>query len=237
MTADDLDQAVEDFTRDWGHQQRQQWVIDTHHPGVELDDTRRPEPSPLEAAARRLQLAAERWAVTALLPPDVEHELHRARQDVERVQLQLDYLRTGHYSVAPEIRRAAIELEGARHDVHYARNTLHSPFGGRRDARDRQRKLETAERRLGLVEQQWSRIAGPTEQPLVAELEQAAARVEELNIKQQQHLEWLQQHPEAAQRLEHLDRALTPTIQRPIAVNQSLEPKRPRPERGLGLGR
>jgi ATP-dependent exoDNAse (exonuclease V) alpha subunit len=73
VVADDIEQAGEDLVRDWGHQRRQVWALDTGTP----TDAARPEVHPLEteldqttpaalrATLARARLTAERHALAA----------------------------------------------------------------------------------------------------------------------------------------------------------------------------
>src|SRR5215217_2886650 len=62
VVADDVDQAVEDLQRDWAHEHRPRWAIDTGTP---------------EANALRAEYAPD-------VPADLRDHLRQARQSAER---------------------------------------------------------------------------------------------------------------------------------------------------------
>ncbi|MGH9267991.1 MAG: hypothetical protein ACRD0D_07425 [Acidimicrobiales bacterium] len=85
VVADDLDQAREDLTRDWAHERRSRWAIDSGTPATQpLDVERHPGvPAPMRAALRRARLEAERRAVLGAVPPDVRPELWQVNRELQ----------------------------------------------------------------------------------------------------------------------------------------------------------
>lgn len=72
VTADDLDQAVEDLTLEWSPDRRQRWVLDVDEPAVD-DRARRPSLTQRTDSTLRLaRLRAERHAVQAVAPDAAE---------------------------------------------------------------------------------------------------------------------------------------------------------------------
>jgi hypothetical protein len=72
VVADDIQQAVEDLTREWTTERRQRWVIDTGTP-AEPGARRRPDLARVvDNAIRRARLRAERDAVRAVAPDAVQ---------------------------------------------------------------------------------------------------------------------------------------------------------------------
>jgi conjugative relaxase-like TrwC/TraI family protein len=238
VTADDLDQAREDLQRDWTHQTRQQWVTDTHQSGTTPDNTRRHELTPLQHAARRIQLEAEQWAVNALVPPDVRRQLVAAQHDRSHLLHRVEQLRDGrYYDNSDDLRRLALARDHADTELDRAQRAVE--LATRRRARnDAIEHLETAQQNYALVDQQWLTAIEPVEQRLHSDLEAVSASVDELTVQHQQRREWLRQHPEAARRLDHLDRTLPPTLEHGLDLGQPIAPRHAPEPRGpdLGLG-
>src|SRR5207302_10696671 len=79
VVADNLDQAVEDLTRDWAVDHRARWAIDSGAPATEPLAVEHHDRAPagMRAALRHARLQAERRAVAAAIPPDPSAELAR----------------------------------------------------------------------------------------------------------------------------------------------------------------
>ncbi len=68
VTADDLDQAVEDLTIEWSADRRQRWVLDVDEPAVDDRDRRPSLAHRTESALRAARLRAEKEAIRAVAP-------------------------------------------------------------------------------------------------------------------------------------------------------------------------
>src|SRR3546814_10198737 len=68
--ADNLDQAVEDLHRDWSHDRRQRWTLDTDLPATPGQATRPSLLPTVDIGLRLGRLRAERTALLAAMPAD-----------------------------------------------------------------------------------------------------------------------------------------------------------------------
>src|SRR3546814_505942 len=73
--ADNLDQAVEDLHRDWSHDRRQRWTLDTDLPAAPGQATRPSLLPSVDVGLRLGRLRAERTAILAAMPADPGPEL------------------------------------------------------------------------------------------------------------------------------------------------------------------
>jgi hypothetical protein len=242
VTADDVDQAVDDLQRDWAHETRQRWVIDTHHPAPATDSIKRHELTPLQHAARRLQLDAERWAVNALIPPDVTDQLNLARRRVAHLGRDLEELAVGRYRYDERVSNAGTERMFARHKLHLAQQDLERPLprgrAGRDEHANRLERIRHAQTRAATAEQIWNELAAPIETRLRSEFADARAAVDDFTQQQQQRVDWITEHPEARRRLTHLEQSLQPVIEQHHIAQRLARQRTVEPEidHGLGLG-
>jgi conjugative relaxase-like TrwC/TraI family protein len=237
VTADDLDQAVEDLQRDWSHQTRQQWVTDTHQQDTTPGDMRRHDLTPLQQAARRIQLDAERWAINALTPPDVRWPLIAAQREVDRLQHAREELRDGRgdWAAYGRLHGLTIERNKAHRELEQAQREVDS-MTRRRDRPRAAERLDLAEERVELADTAWSAAAGPIAQRLREELQIASDVVDELMIQHRQRLDWIEHNPEAVRRLEHLEVSLEPNLAVAHDFHPRMSPRQAAELRGPDLG-
>ena len=215
--ADDLDQAVEDLTRDWSVDRRARWAIDSGTPATHPLDIERTRAAPgtIQEALRLARLEAERRAIATVIPPDrsaqlaeVDRRLNRLRRD--RTDLQAG---RGRYAGTPE-GDAALRLLHARRQHQDAERHAEAS-GSWRDRRHwRKEATHWADEESG-AEATYVATVGPH----VNRLDQAITLLEEhrgeLHTANRQRNGWLASHPEAARRLSRLDRELNPLSQLP----------------------
>jgi hypothetical protein len=241
VVADDLDQAVEDLVRDWSAERRPRWAIDTGAPapGLTLGCTR---PSiPPESALRLARLRAEREAVAAAIPPDPRPLLRSVESrlaDLRQAQRQLE---PGwvHYPSTPE-GEAARALSEARYRHRQAEEFARMDGMGWQSRRYwRRAAREWAEHEVA-AQERYDRVAGPEFERLSHGIEDLEGRQRDPSHQLKVREEWLSSHPEAARRIEFLDRkvaraeqALSPSIA--DDVTDRLGRHLGTPERGLGL--
>src|SRR5207302_10234322 len=84
VVADNVDQAVEDLTRDWSVDHRARWAIDSGTPAtdplaVEHHDR---APAGMRASLHHARLEAERRAVLAAIPPDPSPAIARLDREL-----------------------------------------------------------------------------------------------------------------------------------------------------------
>ena len=87
VVADDLDQAVEDLTRDWSVDRRARWAIDSGTPATHPLDVERHQAAPatIREALRLARLEAQRQATAAAIPPDRAPETPSRRDPPRRL--------------------------------------------------------------------------------------------------------------------------------------------------------
>jgi ATP-dependent exoDNAse (exonuclease V) alpha subunit len=117
VVADDLDQAVEDLTRDWSADRRARWAIDSGTPATHPLDVERHQAAPatIREALRLARLEAQRQATQAAIPPDRAPELRAAEIRLAALQRSRRDLEAGRGRYADTARgEAARDLNTAR---------------------------------------------------------------------------------------------------------------------------
>jgi hypothetical protein len=106
VVADDLDQAVEDLTREWSVDRRARWAIDSGPPATHPLDVERTQavPATIREALRLARLEAKRQATEATIPPDRTEELRAAEIRLANLQRSRRDLETrrGRYADTPK---------------------------------------------------------------------------------------------------------------------------------------
>ncbi len=217
VVADNLDQAVEDLTRDWSVDHRARWAIDSGTPAteplaVEHDDD---APAGMRTALRHARLAAERRAVAAAIPADPTPQIAEVDRQLAKFRRNRTDLLTGRgrYLGTPEGDAARLlilarqEYSDAQHNL-----TVSDSWRDRRHWRKEATRWADEE---SAAEMAYTATVGPE----VNRLDQAISRLEErrddLQITRQQRAAWFDEHPEAARRLRSLDRELNPLPELP----------------------
>jgi conjugative relaxase-like TrwC/TraI family protein len=266
LVADDMDQAAEDLSQEWGRQTRPRWAIDTGTPCPRHDQSTTMVLSPtvaerLAGQARLARLRAERDALRTVIPPDVTRQFAAVDHDCRRVGEQLDELRQGRYhgvdSVLAERSRQLSEAADQRALAQQALGDEHLAWLSRRHWRRELARWTDAEAEQRAA---WQEIAAPELERLKSTLERLHRTRETFSRQNQTSQKWFAHHPEADERLRRLDHlvaveeldARRPHHPQPRAISlpsgptrrQSVQPWRysdiaqepPMPGRGVDFG-
>jgi hypothetical protein len=207
VVADTVDMAVEDLASDWSEERRPAWVIDSGTPAadpaaVEADIS---VASPMRAALRRGRLLAERHAIAGAIPADPTTEIQEIERRRDRLQRQRDDLATGSgaYTGQP-VGLAVRELVRAERNLTRIENELRSGNLGRADRRRARSEAVEWQRERAAAARRVRDLAGPELDRLNGIDQQFAGRLDGLWTRRQQRQDWIDRHPEAAQRLNDL---------------------------------
>jgi conjugative relaxase-like TrwC/TraI family protein len=229
LVADDVDQAAEDLSREWGRRTRPRWAIDMGAPSRRHVQSCTMVFSPtvaerLAGQARLARLRAERDALRAAIPPQVNHEVAAVDHDCRRIGEQLDQLRHGRYhgddSVLAEHSRQLSEAADQRALAQQALGDQHLGWLRRRHwTRELARwtDAEAAQRAA------WQELAAPELERLKSTLERLERSRETVSEQNQASQFWFAQHPEADERLRRLDNLVA------VAELDARRPHRPTP--------
>jgi hypothetical protein len=241
VVADDLGQARADLVQDWSAERRQRWAIDTGTPAThaaEVEDAPA-VPSHVRDTLREARLRSERDAVAAAIPPDVSQQLRDANHHLNWLRGDRERLENGSgaHMYTPE-GRAGYALHRLHYDLGDARHRAadrHLPRAERRTAR---RQIDDLTPQVETAVQNWHHVAGPRHAAMTRQIDDLAARVEELHEQHELHEDWMGRHPEALPRLARIDRELealrpAPEIERLLVVG--IEPPSPSVDLDLGL--
>jgi conjugative relaxase-like TrwC/TraI family protein len=210
LVADDLDQAVEDLTRDWSADRRARWAIDSGTPATHPLDVERHQATPatIREALRLARLEAQRQATQAAVPPDRSPELRAAEIRLAALQRSRCDLEAGRGRYADTAKGAAAKaLNGARNRRQEAERFAETADSRRmrrhwrRDAKewaDREAKAQTA----------YDEVVVPEAIRLDHHIDEMDDRVKELRHQQADRTSWLREHPEVTSRLDSIEREL-----------------------------
>ena len=238
VVADDLEQAVEDLTRDWAEDRRARWAIDTGTPAREPVDVERDTavPAGLREALRLARLRAHRQAIESATPPDRAEELRiaevrlsaarRARRDLEIGQ--------GRYVGTPE-GEAARNLDSARTRRRAAEHAL-DDAANRRTRRHWRKAADELAGREAAAQKICDSVARPEAARLDQLIHTLEGQVDELRSHQSDRTKWLTDHPEARSQREALDRELNPLSNMPQLHQELSRILTPRHEPCVGPG-
>jgi hypothetical protein len=173
VVADDVEQAVEDLQRDWTHERRPRWAIDTGTPETHAV---RAERSPHVAAdlrgnLRQARRTAERHAGQGLPGPEaapspslIRLRLQHARQELIQCEEAI-----GPFD-DPELTAAAQALSTARNHRALAERTTTAPGLNRRSRRRWQRELVAGRVAEDDTSNAWTALAEPHRRRLTDEI-------------------------------------------------------------------
>ncbi|MFN2506206.1 MAG: MobF family relaxase [Acidimicrobiales bacterium] len=252
VVADDVEQAVEDLSRDWSAERRPAWAIDS---GTPVSNARAVENQnrvalPMRSALRRARLAAEVAAISAVMPPDPAAELQAAERERSRLERQRQDLANGagRYRGTP-VAEAMRELQRIDANMQRLERNLKNRSGTRKDRRDWRGELEGWRQRHAAATTDVQSLVRP-ERTRLRETEQKLDRhIGGLRDQQENRRAWDERHPEAVRRIEQmtteierLDAGLARARlagDRPLGREGPLSRYRPPPtlERGMDLGR
>ncbi|MGH8999664.1 MAG: ATP-dependent DNA helicase [Acidimicrobiia bacterium] len=223
VVADDLDQAVEDLTRDWTVDRRARWAIDTGAPSIEPVDVEQDTAAPagLREALRLGRLQAHRQAIEMTLPVDQTDALQLAEIRLEafkRARRELEAGR-GRYAHTPE-GEAARGLNTARSRRENAEHSA-AEAGNWRTRRHWRKTTDELARREATAQDVYDAVALPEGFRLDQEIERMEQVVDDLRTHQQERDTWLRVHPNAVDRLEALEQEVNPLREMP-PIHQEL---------------
>jgi hypothetical protein len=247
--ADDVDQAKGDLAQGWSNDRRQRWALDTGTPTTSVTEIEHaPEaPSRLQAVIREARLRAERDAIAAAIPPDVNHELRDARRQLATLEARRHDLETGGpaYSHSPEGRAgAAVQKLATR--IETAQRRVDDPQVSRSRRHTSRYVVRDLTPQFGDAVEHWKAVASPEHARLTGEVDKLSEIIDTLREQQEHRVDWLQHHPEALRRLDRLDQELDgyrpPAPQRAVQrvagydpPSRFVEPEIRGPDLGLSL--
>lgn len=234
VVADDLDQAVEDLTREWSIDRRARWAIDTGTPTTNALEVEHHRSAPLtiRKALRLARLEAQRQATEAAIPPDRTEELRTAEIRLAALQRSRRDLQTGRgrYAETPE-GEAASGLNTARSRRREAARLADTVDSRRMRRRWRHEAKEWADREAK-AQKAYDDIVVPEATRVDHRIAETDDQIKEFSQLQEDRTNWLRQHPEAAARLDAIDRGLNPLRDMPEIHRElsSLHTPRHKPE-------
>ena len=229
--ADDLDQAVDDLTRDWSRDRRQRWTLDTDLPAAAGQRTRPSLLPEVDTGLRLGRLRAEQAAILDAMPADTSAELARLGIQRQRLAAELHELRTGigghaHTDLGDVARNLAAARE--RHDRNEAALQNAGPLRHRR----LQASVAHSREVLEAATDRWQVYAEPVEQRLIAAIGDLDEAADALSGREFDRRFWELEHPQVARRLEAITRQIhtlemdagitTPQPSRPSAAISGL---------------
>ena len=223
VVADDLDQAVEDLTREWSIDRRARWAIDSGTPATEPLDVERSQAAPatIRQALRLARLEAQRQATDATIPPDRTEELRAAEIRLANLQRSWRDLETGRGRYADTAGgEAARDLNTALKRRREAERFAEGADSRRTRRHWRHDAKEWADREVK-AQRTYDDVVVPEETRLDHHINQMDDRVQELRQLQEDRSNWLRDHPEATARLQGIDRELNPLSDMP-EIHQEL---------------
>ena len=246
VVSDDLDQAVEDLTRDWSVDRRARWAIDSGTPATQLLDVERTGAAlaTIRAALRRARLEAQRQATEAALPPDRTPELRAAEIRLASLQRSRSDLEGGRGRYAGTAQGEAARNLNTATNCRREAERLAEAAGSRRTRRHwRNDAKEWSEREVKAQRVYVDNVV-PEARRLDHQIGEMDDRLKDLCQLQEDRTSWLQEHPEATSRLEAIERELTPVRDMPEihqGLSRLLAPRRepelqPRINHGPDLG-
>lgn len=202
IVADNIPQARDDLQREWSAETRSRWVIDT----TSIDQ---PPVRPWPEVARvlnRAVLDAQRHAIASVMPTDPRPQLQaieRQLAGITRTERDLD-TGTGVWANTPigEQTRRLQEIQTRRHQ---AQTFADMPDMRRRMRRDWRRSAAHYSDAEPTARAQLDKLVEPTKHHLLERQAQLESQRSELQQAAAQRSDWLQQHPEAAHRLDRLN--------------------------------
>jgi len=225
--ADDLDQALEDLTRDWSQDRRQQWTLDTDLLAAAGQRTRPALLPGAEVGLRLGRLRAERDAILAAMPTDPTTELARLAAERHQLQGDLRELRTGtgrHNHT--DAGHAARQLAEVRRNLQRVERDARSPGLSRRQRRRAEAVVADHQARVAVATRQWRVCGHETEQELLSAIEAIDETSTSLDLHRHRRSFWQLEHPAATRRLTAVGHQIA-TLEYQAGVPASEPPHRP----------
>jgi conjugative relaxase-like TrwC/TraI family protein len=224
VVADDVDQAVEDLTRDWAVDHRARWAIDSGTPASEPLPVEHHDRAPagMRAALRHARLQAERQAIAGAIPADPSPALAGVDRELAELRRNQTNLLSGQGCYV-----GTLEGNAARDLIHARQN--HSEAEQRAkssetwwDRRQWRRQAAHWADQETMAEATYVEIVAPEARRLEEAIGPLEAERDELRSARRQRSTWLADHPEAVRRLRAIERELNPFPDLPTA-SQNLE--------------
>jgi hypothetical protein len=223
VVADDIDQAVEDLTRDWSADRRARWAIDSGTPATHPLEVERHQAAPatIREALRLARLEAQRQATQAAIPPDRTPELRaaeirlaalqRSRRDLEAGRGR--YADTAQGEAARDLNTARTRRQEAERfaDTADSRRMRRHWRHSAQDWADREAKAQTG----------YDDVVVPEAARLDHQSDEIGDRVKQLRRIDEDRTTWLREHPEATSQLKAIERELNPLSDMP-EIHQEL---------------
>lgn len=205
--ADSNDQAVEDLERDWSHDRRQRWTLDTDFPAAPGQRTR-PTLQPRVGVGLRLgRLRAERAAILAAMPADTGAEHGRLAMRRRKLTTELEALRAGAGPYADtDLGKTARHLTAARADL--ARSEADLRNAGLLGSRRARTNLAQRRAALDTAAERWRALGAPVERRLTTAIEEIDATVSALSSRSLDQRFWELEHPQVLRRLDAVNREI-----------------------------
>jgi len=242
VVADDLDQAVEDLTRDWSADRRARWAIDSGTPATHPLDVERHQAAPgmIREALRIARLEAQRQATQAAIPPDRTQELRAAEIRLAAFQRSRRDLEAGRGRYADTVQgEAARDLNTARRRRQEAERCTETADSRRKRRHWRHDAKEWADREVK-AQSAYDEVVVPEATRLDHRVAEMDDHVKELRKLQADHNSWLREHPDVTSRLDAIERELNPLSDMPEihqGLSRLLAPRHePELHRGLDHG-
>jgi hypothetical protein len=202
--ADSIEQAAEDLRREWGVERRLTWVID-RSPATERRTAGRPRD--VDAALRRGELLAERHAILAAVPADATAAIRAAERELDRLRRRRADLETGRGSYANHpLNLAVIAHDETTRNVTRLQGNLTRGRLPRRERREKEAELVRWRLRLAASTQTLDDLRTPEVTRIDGAEAKVTGRVVGLKEAQQQRADFFAAHPDAARRLDRIDR-------------------------------
>lgn len=229
----DPGQAVARLAWDWEQQKRQGWTL-------QPDTVNRPQ---------LVDLYRQHAVLNAAIPPDRSHQLARARDAHAETAQQLEDLYAGRGRFANDnAGHAARAYHAAQRDRELALTAAQNPELGWRARRRAAQQLTIADERYQQALRDWGYWGAPVAERYKDRLTQQAEELGCLEDAQKARDEYLQQHPDALDRLDDLSRNIRDLKEierqhriertRTLGVHHTLSPSpaiQREPDLGLGL--
>ena len=184
-------QAADRLAWEWQHSRRQTWSPQIVDPS-ELAELRR-----------------QRYQLRDSIPPDVRHQLERARSEHDRYRRDLDdlYAARGRWAHHPA-GQAAAAYHRTRTAHQQAQEHANDPGLGWWARRKAGQELAAAADALEHADARWQRDGGPLAANYQTRLDHLDAEIARLEAGQQQRREFLERHPDLPDRIAELETAI-----------------------------
>ena len=213
LAADDMEQAREDLCRSWETERRWKWAIDTGAPQLDGKKLKKPEPAAPSTeipSLRQQALRAERDALAAAIPKDINYLVRQAGHELKSAERELASLKKERgLRSGGELGRAAGELVHARQHAFQNKLTTENKDYSRGIRRDARRRAQTDIERVQIAEERLEKLLCAEEQKLTGTLDRATRKVRDITHEVSERERWMDEHPKAPAQLAGLETQLS----------------------------